>query len=72
MQGKNDFVFQYLQPAGTGSQSLSVPSVSASFSWSAQWVVKLALNKQTIYILEENDLELPYEVGIFNKFKLIP
>lgn len=72
MQGKNDFVFEYLQPTGAGNRSLSVPSVSASSSWSAQQVVKLAVNKQTIYILAEDDLELPNEVGISKEFKLIP
>ena len=71
MQGKNDFVIQYLQPTGAGSWSLPVPSVSASFSWSAR-VVKLAVNKQTICILTEDDLELPNEVGISNQFKLLP
>jgi len=72
MQGKNDFIFLYLQPTGAGSRSLSVPSVSVSFSWSAQQVVKLAVNKQTIYILAEDDLQLPNEVGMSNKLKLIP
>ena len=66
MRGRSDFVFHYLQPTGAGSRSLSIPSVSASFSWSAQQVVKLAVSKQTIYILAEDDLAIPNEVSILN------
>ena len=63
MCGRSDFPFSYLQPTGAGTQSLSVPSVSSSFSWSAQQVVKLAVSKQTIYILAEDALSLSKEVG---------
>ena len=57
------FAFHYLQPTGSGSRSLSIPSVSSSFVWSAQQVVKLAVNKQTIYRLAEDDLDIPNQVG---------
>lgn len=63
MSGRSDFPFSYLQPTGAGTRSLSIPSVSSSFSWSAQQVVKLAVGKQTIYIIAEDALQLPTEVG---------
>ena len=63
MRRRSDFVFHYLQPTGSGSRSLSIPSVSSSFVWSAQQVVKLAVNKQTIYLLAEDDLDTSNEVG---------
>ena len=51
--------FQYLQPAGGGSRSLTVPSVSSSFQWSAQQVAKLGNCKNTIYILAMGELNVP-------------
>ena len=65
MRGRSDFVFHNLQPTGAGSRSLSIPSVSASFSWSAQ-VVKLAVSKKKMYMLAEDDLALPNDVSILN------
>ena len=62
VMGKNhDFPFVFLQPTGAGSRSLSVPAVSTSFQWTAQQVAKLGANKQTIYVLamDELDLETP-------------
>ena len=64
MRGRSDFPFCYLQPTGADTRRLSVPSVSASFSWSAQQVVKLAVGKHTIYILAEDTLEHSTEVSI--------
>ena len=49
MSGRSDFPFTFLQPAGAGSRTLTIPSVSSSFSWTAQQVAKLGPNKQSIY-----------------------
>ena len=62
MCGRSDFPFCYLQPNGAGTRSLSIPSVSASFSWSAQQVVKLAVGKHTIYIRADDTLQQLTEV----------
>ena len=62
MCGRSDFPFCYLQPNGAGTRSLSIPSVSASFSWSAQQVVKLDVGKHTIYIGAEDTVEQLSEV----------
>ena len=58
MGGKHDFPFLFLQPTGSGSRSLSMPAISTSFQWTAQQVAKLGANKQTIYILATDELEL--------------
>ena len=55
----SECLFAYLQPAGEGSRSLTVPSVSSSFQWSAQQVAKLGNCKNTIYILAKGELNLP-------------
>ncbi len=54
-----NFSFQYLQPCGSGARSLSVPTVSSSFQWTAQQVAKVGNQKNTIYILAECDFQLP-------------
>ena len=54
--------FNSLQPTGAGSRTLTVPTVSSSFSWTAQQVVKLTANKQTVYILANNKLDCKVEV----------
>ena len=56
MNGRQDFPFVFLQPTGLGSRSLTVPSVSSSFSWSPQQVAKLGGVKSAIYILAADDL----------------
>lgn len=53
-----DTKFQYLQATGGTNRSLSVPSVSSSFQWTAQQVAKLGNQRNTIYIMTENDVEL--------------
>ena len=58
MGGKHDFPFLFLQPTGSGSRSLSMPAISTSFQWTSQQVAKLGANKQTIYILATDELEL--------------
>ena len=55
MSGKKNFHFDFLQPAGVGTKSLIVPSVSSSFRWTAQLVAKLG-GKQPIYILAKDCL----------------
>ena len=59
MENDTSFPFQYLQATGGGSRSLSAPSVSASFQWTAQQVAKLGNQRNTIYILAGRDLNLP-------------
>lgn len=51
MGGRDDFCFDFLQPTGVGTKTLTVPSVSSSFRWTAQQVAKLGSNKQSIYIV---------------------
>ena len=51
MDGREDFHFNFLQPTGVGTKTLTVPSVSSSFCWTAQQVAKLGTNKQAIYIM---------------------
>lgn len=59
MGGKKDFNFIFLQPTGAGSRTLTVPSVSSSFSWTAHQVAKLGGYKQSIYILPKDKLVFP-------------
>ena len=56
MNGRKDFPFVFLQPTGAGSRTLTVPSTSPSFYWTAQQVAKPASNKQSIYVLAKNKL----------------
>ena len=56
MGGRNDFPFAFLQPTGLGSKTLTVSSVSASFSWTAYQVAKLGGHKQPVYILAQDEL----------------
>ena len=58
MGGKEDFPFIFLQPTGAGSRTLTVPSVSASFSWTAQQVAKLGTTTQAVYIMAKDKLEV--------------
>ena len=66
MGGRSDFHFQFLQSTGVGTKTLTIPSVSDSFSWTAQQVAKLGNNKQAIYILALDELScsLVSEVSI--------
>ena len=64
MSGRSDFPFTFLQPAGAGSRTLTIPSVSSSFSWTAQQVAKLGPNKQSIYILARDKLAVELEVSV--------
>ena len=61
MSGRDDFHFKFLQSTGVGTRTLTVPSVSASFSWTAQQVAKLGTNKQAIYILAIDELSCSLE-----------
>ena len=63
MSGRSDFPFTFLQPAGAGSRTLTIPSVS-SFSWTAQQVAKLGPNKQSIYILARDKLAVELQVSL--------
>ena len=57
MGGDPSFYVKYLQATGGGSRSLSIPSISASFQWTAHQVAKLGNQRNTIYILAEKDLQ---------------
>lgn len=61
MNSRSDFPFSYLQPTGSGTRTLSIPSCSSSFSWTAKQVARLGNNTGTIYILAEDDLTLDDE-----------
>lgn len=58
MEGKPNFPSIFLQLTGCGSKSLTIPTVSVSFGWTAQQVAKLGGNKGTIYILAEEKLNV--------------
>ena len=53
-----NFPFTYLQSTGGGTKTLTTPPVSVHFQWTAQQVVRLA-GQGSLYILAEEDLELP-------------
>ena len=61
VESDHSFSSTYLQANGGGSQSLSIPSVSASFQWTAHQVAKLGNHRNTIYVLAEKDCKLPEE-----------
>ena len=50
MHNNPSFPFTFLQPTGGGNKTLTVPSVSASYQWTAQQVAKLATNRGSVYI----------------------
>ena len=58
MGGNNSFHFTYLQATGAASRSLSIPSISSSFKWNPQQVAKLGNQRNTIYILADDELKL--------------
>ena len=64
MGNRKDFPFSFLQSTGCGSRSLTVPSVSAGFQWTAQQVAKLGGSKQPIYILARDKLTEACEVRV--------
>lgn len=59
MSNRSDFPFVFLQPTGKGARTLTKPSVSNSFCWTAQQVAKLGGHKSPIYILAKEKLTLP-------------
>ena len=61
MGGNEDFNFNFLQPTGAGSKTLTVPAVSSTFEWTAQQVAKLGSNKQAIYIIANDPLACSLE-----------
>lgn len=61
MGGRSDFRFHFLQSTGVGARTLTVPSVSSSFNWTAQQVAKLGSSKQAIYVLAVDDLSCSLE-----------
>ena len=68
MSGRKDFPFDFLQPTGAGTKSLSVPSVSSSFCWTPQQVAKLG-SKQPLYIVAKDVLIFQeYEVMCLSTF----
>ena len=59
MDSRNDFPSATCNlPTGSGSRTLSIPSVSSSFCWTAKQVAQLGNNTGTIYILANDDLIL--------------
>ena len=58
MHGDPAFPFGILQCPGAGSRSLTVPSVSSSFQWTAKQVVQAA-GQGYIYIIAHKDLRSP-------------
>ena len=66
MDSRPNFPFQFLQPSGCGSSALVIPSVSASFQWTAQQVAKLSTTKGNIYILVKDKLTVDDELEVNN------
>ena len=66
MKNQSNFPFVYLQSTGGGAKSLMVPSVSSSFKWTAEQVVRLAGQKGTIYILAQEELNLPLDIKVIS------
>lgn len=56
MKGDPFFPFKILLPTGSGTKSLTVPSLSSSYKWTPKEVAGKAGN--TIYILAENNLKM--------------
>ena len=56
MHNREDFPFIFLQSTGAGSKSLTIPSISATFTWTPQQVAKLGNGKIPIYILAQDEL----------------
>ena len=59
MGHKKDFKFCFLQPAGGWSMTLFVPKLSKSFKWTPGQVANLAKTNGKIYILAQDELNLP-------------
>ena len=58
------FQFSILQPSGGGSKTLSVPSVSSSFKWSASSIAGKN-SRGPVYILAQEDLMVRVTCQIF-------
>ena len=53
-----NFEFMFLQRTGGGNKTLTVPSISSSYQWTAQQVAKLATSRCSLYIMALDDLFL--------------
>lgn len=58
MSNNPSFQFTFLQSTGGGSITLTTPSTSSSYQWTAHQVAKLSSFRGTIYILAIDDLTL--------------
>ena len=58
MRDNPTFPFTFLQPTSGGNKTLTVPSVSSSYQWTAQQVAKLSTNRSSVYIMALDDLLL--------------
>ena len=58
MHNNPSFPFTFLQPTGGGNKTLTMPSVSSSYQWTAQQVAKLASSRGSVYIMAMDDLYL--------------
>ncbi len=56
MNNNTNFPITFLQRSGTGSNSLTVPSLSSSYQWSAKEVVRMA-GQGCIYVKAEASLK---------------
>ena len=62
MLADDGFVFDILQSSGGGSKSLTAPSTSTSFKWTAQAVAGVA--KSPIYVLAVDDLRVKIQITL--------
>lgn len=60
--GKGLIFSVFLQPAGAGTKTLTVPAVSSLFCWTAQQVARLGGYKQPI--LAKDELKIPQNSDI--------
>ena len=54
MNNRMDFPFVFLQPTGSGSKSLTVPSLSPSFRWTPQQMARLGGCSASLFLLKIN------------------
>ena len=75
MQDDPQFPFTFLQRCGPGSNALTAPSLSTSFTWTAREVVKLA-GQGCLYIKAESEMYFvksePHEVSQCLRYIHVP
>lgn len=58
MKNNKSFSFTFLQPTGGKNYTLTIPSVSSSYQWTAHQVAKLQNSRGCVYIMALEELDL--------------